>query len=114
MMMSLSAALRCMAVIKHRSNCLHFWPAQSSLRASSLDHAVLDSGSVFELGAVTGFGGRLPFADDVELRTFIKPAENGLALRVVNLLAAKVVASPFHVADGERAVQDAVEATECL
>jgi hypothetical protein len=36
----------CISVMKQRSNCLHFWPAQSSERASILAQAVLSSGSV--------------------------------------------------------------------
>ena len=77
MMISLSAARLCIAVMKQRSNCLHFWPAQSSERASSLDQTVLDFGQFFQLRTVTGFGGRLPFANDAKLRRSSRPLRMG-------------------------------------
>ena len=101
MTMSLSFARWCIKVRKQRSNCLHFWPVQRSLRASILAQAVLCSGSVFDFGAVAEFGGLFPVADDLKIGDFFEAGEDGFAIGIVDFLAAGVVVAALHVADAQ-------------
>ena len=60
-------------------------------------------GERLNLGAVAGFGGLLPLADDAEVGDFFQAVEDGLFFGVVNFLAAGVVAAALHVAGAQRA-----------
>ena len=113
MMMSLSAARWCISVMKQRSNCLHFWPVQSSLRASTLAQAALDSGSR-HLGAIADFGRLLPFADDAKFADLFQSGEDRLALGVVDLLPAGVIVAALHVADLREAAKNCLEERDVL
>ena len=103
MMMSLSCAFWCIAVMKQRSNCGHFWPVHSSLRASILAQARARFGQRLDLGAIAGFGGLFPFADDAKIGDFFQSVEDGLFFGVVNFLAAGVVGAALHVTGAQRA-----------
>ena len=52
-----------------------------------------------DLGAVAGYGILLPIGDDLEIVDLFETGKYRLFLRVVDLLAADVVATAFHVAD---------------
>ena len=99
--------------MKQRSNCGHFWPVQRSLRASILAQAELRFGQRLDLGAVAGFGGLLPLADDLKIGDFFQAAEHRLLFGIVDFLAAGVVGAALHVADAQRAPRCFSE-TECL
>src|SRR6266404_2845259 len=55
-----------------------------------------------DFGAVAGFGDLFPFPDDAEIGDFLEPVENRLLLRVVDFLAAGVVAASLHVTGTQR------------
>ena len=58
-------------------------------------------GKRMDLGAVASYGILLPIGDDLEVVEFLESGEDGLFLRVVDFLAADVVAAALHVADLE-------------
>ena len=99
MMTSLSWARWCMSVRKQRSNCLHFWPAQSSRRASTFAQAVLFSGSV-RISARSPASVVFSHSRMIWKSVYLfQPAQHRRALGIVDLLAARVVPTAFHVAD---------------
>src|SRR5664279_5903347 len=53
--------------------------------------------------AVAGFGGLLPIADDAELVDLFQPVQHWLIGKVVEFLAAEIVAATLHVADAQLA-----------
>ena len=67
-----------------------------------------------DLGAVAGFGGLLPLADDLEIGHFFETFEDRLLPGVVDLLAAGVVVPSLHVADGQVAAQVLLEERHVL
>ena len=102
-------ARRCISVIKQRSNCLHFCPAQDSLRASSFHHVLL-------LSASSRSSLRSPvsvFCSQSRMmrksRDFLDAGQHRLPLGVVQLLAAQVVGAPLHVADRKRLIEEALQ-----
>ncbi len=103
MMMSLSAARRRISVMKQRSNCWHSEPMQRSVRASSLGHRWLFSGS-------SANSARSPvsvvFSQSLmmlELADLFQPVQHWLVGEVVEFLAAKIIAAALHVADAQLA-----------
>ena len=92
-----------MSVMKQRSNCGHFWPEQSSRRASILFHAALDSGSVLISARSPNSVVFSHSLDDLEVGDFFEAVEDGLLFGIVDFLAAGVVVAALHVADFERA-----------
>ena len=58
-----------------------------------------------DFGAIAGFGGLLPIADDLKIGDFFEAGQHRLRLGVVNLLPAGVVGAPFHVADAEGSLE---------
>jgi hypothetical protein len=54
-----------------------------------------------DFGAVAGFGGPFPFADNLKIGDFLQPCQDRFTLRVVDFLAAGVVGPAFHVADAK-------------
>ena len=87
--------------MKHVRNCGHFWPVQSSRRASILAHAVLDSGRILisarSPDSVVFSHSRMIWKS----ATSSRPARIGFLLRVVDLLPAGVVVPALHVADAQ-------------
>ena len=59
-------------------------------------------GQRLDLGAIAGLGGLLPLADDAEVGDFFQAVEDRLLLRIVDFLAAGVVAASLHVAGAQR------------
>ncbi len=59
-------------------------------------------GQRLDLGAVAGLGGLLPLADDAEVGDFFQALQDWLAFRIVNFLAAGVIATTLHVAGAQR------------
>ena len=103
MMMSLSSARRRISVMKQRSNCWHSVPMQRSVRASSLGHRWLFSGS-------SASSARSPvsvvFSQSLMMRNWLissSPFSIGCVGQVVQLLAAKIIAAALHVADPQLA-----------
>ncbi len=103
MMMSLSRARRRISVMKQRSNCWHSEPMQRSVRASSLGHRWLVSGS-------PASSARSPvsvvFSQSLMMRNWLissSPFRTGCDGQVVELLAAKIIAAALHVADAQLA-----------
>ena len=68
MMMSLSAALRRISVMKQRSNSVHLLPMQCSALALSLPQSGAGLGQGGELGAVAGLGFLVPVERGCETR----------------------------------------------
>ena len=56
-----------------------------------------------DLGAIAGFGGLLPLADDLEVGDLFEAVEDRLLFGIVDFLAAGVVAAALHVAGAQRA-----------
>ena len=103
MMMSLSIALRCISVMKQRSQALHFCPRQVSARASSLCQSALASGSDASSARSPVLRDLLPGRDGAVVLDLLQAAEHGLIGQVVELLAAQIVVASLHVADFELA-----------
>ncbi len=101
MMMSLSAAVRRMVVMKQRSNSAHLLPMQCSALALSLPQSGLVSGRVVSFGAVAGAGLLVPVQQGAELVDLIEAVEDGLAGEIVELFAAEIILPALHVADLE-------------
>ena len=99
MMMSLSIALRCISVMKQRSQALHFCPRQVSERASILCQSALASGSDASSARSPVLRHLLPGGDGAVVLDLLQSAEHGLVGEVVELLAAQIVVAPLHVAD---------------
>jgi len=78
-------------VRKQRSNCLHFWPVQRSLRASHLGPGAARFGKLLDLRAVAEFGGLFPSLNHLEIGHLFEAGEDGFTVGVVDLLAAGVV-----------------------
>ena len=71
-------------------------------------------GQRLDLGAVAEFGGLLPVRDDLEIGDLFEPGEHGVLVGVVDLLAARVVVAPLHVADLERPREVLLEERDVL
>ena len=98
--------------MKQRSNCGHFWPVQQIAAGVDLGPRGARFGKRFDLGAVAGFGGLLPVADDLKIGDFFQAVQHRLLFGVVDFLAAGVVGAAFHVAGAQRG-PDAFQGTEC-
>ena len=101
MMMSLSSARRRISVMKQRSNCWQSAPMQRSVRASSLGHRWLVSGS-------SASSARSPvsvvFSHSLMMRNWLissSPFSTGCVRQVVKLFAAEIIAAALHVADAQ-------------
>ena len=57
----------------------------------------------FDFGAIAGFAGFFPLADDLKIGDFFQSFEHGLAFGVVNFLPAGVIRPAFHIAGAKRA-----------
>ena len=97
MMMSLSIALRCISVMKQRSQALHFCPRQVSARASILCQSALASGSDASSARSPVLRDFLPGGDGAVVLDLLQSAEHRLIGQVIELLAAQIVVAPLHV-----------------
>ena len=102
MMMSLSAARRRISVMKQRSilrallrrcNCRRARPTWTRAR--------LSPEATREFGAVAVLRFFLPVGDGAVLIDLVEPVQDRLVGELVQLLAAKIVVAPLHVADAK-------------
>src|SRR5687767_5450901 len=62
-------------------------------------------GQCLDLSTVTGLGGLLPIANDLEVGYLFQTRQDRFALGVVDLLTAGVIVAAFHVADVQRPLE---------
>src|SRR4051812_1800663 len=58
-----------------------------------------------DLGAIPEFGGLLPLPNDLKIGDLLKTGQDRLLLRIIDFLAAGVIAAALHIADLQRPIE---------